>query len=69
VGLLPALFLSRRTGPPARGPAAVDDPADYRPPAGLRRALALASRRALAPLVVRLEARGLGERLVAEAEP
>jgi SAM-dependent methyltransferase len=69
VGLLPALVLPRRKGRPAGGPAAVDDPAEYRPPAGFRGALALASRRALAPLVARLEARGLGERLVAEAEP
>ncbi len=69
LGLLPGLVLPRRTGTPACGPAAVDDPAGYRPPAGLRRALALASRRALAPLVARLEARGLGERLVVEAEP
>ncbi|HEY3350239.1 MAG TPA: class I SAM-dependent methyltransferase [Thermoanaerobaculia bacterium] len=69
LGLLPALVLPRRAGPPAGGPAAVDDPAGYRPPAGFRRLLARASRRALSPIVARLEARGLGERLVVEAEP
>ncbi|HZR80489.1 MAG TPA: class I SAM-dependent methyltransferase [Candidatus Binatia bacterium] len=41
----------------------------WRPPTGVKRLLTEASRRALAPVVRRLEQAGLGERLVVEAVP
>ncbi len=70
--LLPGLMRSpRHQAPePDRGrPAAVCDVSDYRPPRGAKRAATAVSRIALAPVVAALEAAGLGERLVVEAEP
>ncbi|MCP4654361.1 MAG: class I SAM-dependent methyltransferase [bacterium] len=60
---------SEGLGPDGGGPTAVCDVSDYRPPTGAKRVATAVSRIALAPIVAALEAAGLGERLVLEAEP
>lgn len=50
-------------------PPPLVDVRSWRPPTGLRRLLSEASRAACAPIVRAIEARGLGERLIALAEP
>jgi SAM-dependent methyltransferase len=70
LGLLPGLVRAPRHGAPQPlPPASVSNVEDFTAPRGARRVAVEASRLLFRPLVAGLEAAGLGDRLVVEAEP